>query len=194
MPLHLLPTLLLYVLLMCYSPGPANIYAMSCAVKYGRKQALGMWRGLLAGFSTMAVITSLAAFFIGEEMEAYVVWLKYLGAAYIIWLAYNIWRKPAEKGVKPVECNFTAGFMVQMMNAKMIVLEFTVYSSFVLPYTHHLTSLLGAAALLVLAGPTANLTWLLAGGWMNRLFERQQRTMDHIMAIALLGCAIMIIV
>ena len=55
MPLSQLPTLLLYILIVGYTPGPANIYSLTCAMKYGRKQALVMWRGLLTGF-TIAVI------------------------------------------------------------------------------------------------------------------------------------------
>ena len=42
----------------------------------------------------------------------------------------------------------------------------------------------------VLAGPGANLTWLMAGGVMRNFFLRYGRQVDHLSAIALVLCAI----
>ena len=56
MPLHLLPSLLLLILVWGLTPGPANIYAMGSALRYGFKPALKMWWGLLTGF-TIAMTT-----------------------------------------------------------------------------------------------------------------------------------------
>ena len=193
MPLHLLPTLLLYMLLIGYSPGPANIYSLSCAMKYGRKQALVMWRGLFLGFCTTAFTTALLACFVGAEIGGYVVGLKYVGALFILWLAYKIWKTPAEANTKPVECNFSSGYVVQLVNAKMIIFQLMVYSTFVLPYTDKLSSVLLIAALLLLAGPCANLTWLLAGGWLSRFFIMEKKRLNLIMAVALGVCAIIIL-
>lgn len=52
MPFSLLPSLLSLILAVCYTPGPANIYAFGCAMEYGRKAAFKMWTGMLAGFTT----------------------------------------------------------------------------------------------------------------------------------------------
>ena len=59
MPYTLLPTLLLQMLIVGYTPGPANIYSLAMSLRYGRKKSLTMWLGLLTGFS-VAVLQQLA--------------------------------------------------------------------------------------------------------------------------------------
>ena len=46
MPGALLPTLLLQILVIGYTPGPANIFALAMVLHYGKKKALTMWLGL----------------------------------------------------------------------------------------------------------------------------------------------------
>ena len=50
MPVSLLPSLLLAILLVGYTPGPANVFALHCSMKNGVRKALVMWFGLLTGF------------------------------------------------------------------------------------------------------------------------------------------------
>ena len=38
MPIELLPSLLLSLIAVGYTPGPANIYSLSCVLTYGRKR------------------------------------------------------------------------------------------------------------------------------------------------------------
>lgn len=64
MPIHLFPSLLLYIIMVGYTPGPANIYALSCSLKYGRKSALRMWYGELFGF-LIAVTCTIGTLCIG---------------------------------------------------------------------------------------------------------------------------------
>lgn len=93
MPLHLLPSLLLYILMVGYTPGPANLYALSCSLKYGRKAALRMWYGELCGFLVSVTLVSVATHLIGTILGEYVQWLKYVGAAYILWLLAGAWLR-----------------------------------------------------------------------------------------------------
>ena len=60
---------------------------------------------------------------------------------------------------------------MQMTNAKIILFDLTVYSSFVLPYSSRFIDLLPVAALLLIAGPGANMVWLLAGNLLRPHFH-----------------------
>ena len=42
-------------------------------------------------------------------------------------------------------------------------------------------------------GPIANLLWLFAGASLQKLFENHRRTVDIVMAIALVLCAISLV-
>lgn len=194
MPITLLPSLLLAIFAVGYSPGPANLYSLACCLKFGRRKALKMWQGLLTGFSIGAVIMVVLTHLLGEVMGDYVIYLKYLGAAYILWLAWKMWRFSGQNNTEAQECTFTSGMIVQLTNAKMLLFELTAFSVYVLPYSDRLTDLFVVAALLLIAGPGANLVWLYAGAYLRRFFAKYQKQVDIVMAILLALCAIYIIV
>ena len=81
MPLEQLPALLLAILAVGYTPGPANIYAMSCSLRYGWRASMRMWCGLLCGFLTAALLATAAALLAGVAFKEYVPYLRYLAAA-----------------------------------------------------------------------------------------------------------------
>ena len=194
MPISLLPSLLLAIFAVGYSPGPANLYSLACCLKFGRRKALKMWRGLLTGFSIGAVIMAVLTHLLGEVMGDYVIYLKYLGAAYILWLAWKMWRFSGQNNTEAQECTFTSGMIVQLTNAKMLLFELTAFSVYVLPYSDRIADLFVVAALLLIAGPGANLVWLYAGAYLRRFFAKYQKQVDIVMAILLALCAIYIII
>ena len=193
MPLSQLPTLLLYILIVGYTPGPANIYSLTCAMKYGRKQALVMWRGLLTGFTIAVIGMAVLSHLLGEALGDYVAYLKYLGAAYILWLAFQIYRESGAKVKSARLCTYWSGLVMQLTNAKMLLFDLTVFSLFVLPYSDGLIDMFPVAALLLLAGPGANLLWLLAGDYLRHIFGKYQKQVDIVMALLLVLCAVVIL-
>lgn len=194
MPYSLLPTLLLQILVLGYSPGPANIYALTMSLRHERKQVMVMWLGLLTGFSIAICIMALLTHYVGLAIGHYVQYLKYVGAAYILYLAWTIWKKSGKLEEDQRGCSFANGMLVQMTNAKILLFEVTVFSTFVLPYSSRILDLFEVAAWLVLAGPGANLAWLLAGSFLRKFSEKYSRQINIASAIALVLCAIYIIV
>lgn len=193
MPDNLLPALLLQILVVGYTPGPANIFSLTMAVRYGRARSMRMWLGLLTGATVAVLVMAVAVHFIGEALGPYVKWLKYFGAAYIAYLAYCLWRDRMGAGEDNRDCTFFSGMVVQLTNAKILLFELSVYSTFVLPYSSDIRDLLPVAALLLLAGPGANFVWLLIGSSLSHIFERYHKQVNVISAAALLLCALYII-
>lgn len=192
MPIEQLPALLIAILAVGYTPGPANIYAMSCSLRYGCRASMRMWCGLLCGFLTAALLAAAAAHLAGMAFREYVPYLRYLAAAYIIYLAWKTYRAglSSEGDTQPT---FASGFVVQLTNAKIILFDLSCYSAFVLPYSQRFLDLLPVTALLILAGPGANLVWLLAGGAIKPFVFRYAKTVSAVMAVALLLCAVMMV-
>lgn len=193
MPITLLPSLLFAIIVVGYSPGPANLYSLACCLKYGRRKALKMWRGLLTGFSIAACIMVLLTHFLGELMGDYVSYLKYLGALYILWLAWKMWRDSGQTDTEAKDCSFSSGLIVQLTNAKMLLFELTAFSVYVLPYSNKLIDLFIVAILLLIAGPGANLAWLYAGAYLRRFFSRYRKQVDIVMAMLLALCSVYIV-
>ena len=192
MPPEHLPALLLAILAVGYTPGPANIYAMSCSLRYGWRPSMRMWCGLLCGFLAAALLAAVAAHFAGIAFKEYVPYLRYLAAAYIIYLAWRTFKSGCSSESESAP-TFSSGFIVQLTNAKIILFNLSCYSASVLPYSRRFIDLLPVTALLLLAGPGANLVWLLAGGAIKPFVSRYVGTVSIVMAIVLLVCAVMML-
>ena len=196
MPLELLPSLLFAILVVGYTPGPANLYSLACCLKFGRRKALKMWRGLFTGFVIDITVMVVLTHILGEIMGQYIVYLKYVGAAYILWLAWKMLRNIGKQKAEADTCTFTSGLLMQLTNAKMLLFELTVFSVYVIPYTEdlpesqQLLKLFMVAALLLLAGPGANMAWLYAGSYLRRFFSKYEKQVEIIMAILLVLCAV----
>ncbi len=152
-----------------------------------------MWLGLLVGFSIAVVVLAVLTHYIGEAMGQYVKYVKYLGAAYILYLAWKTYSSSGKTQNKSRDCTFLSGMVVQLTNAKILLFDLMVFSTFVLPHSEKLPDLLSVAPFIALAGPGANLVWLLLGGFLHKFFSHHQRKMEITMALCLVFCAAVII-
>ena len=110
-PETLVPALLLQILVVGYTPGPANIYALTMAIRHGRRKALRMWAGLATGASVAVCVVAVLTHFLGEALGDYVVYLKYFGAAYLVYLAFKVWKSSASSD-KDDDCTFLSGMLM----------------------------------------------------------------------------------
>jgi len=82
------------------SPGPNGLLALTHGAVYGWRKATYTVAGGVMGF--VAVI-ALSMFGIGALLQASMTWLmlmKWLGGAYLVWLGIQVWRSPPV-GVPP---------------------------------------------------------------------------------------------
>lgn len=194
MPISLLPALILQVIVVGYSPGPANIYALTMAIKHGKFKALKAWIGMACGFLFGACTLAILVSILGTMLGKYIVWIKYLGAAYLLWLAWKILRSGLDSDENGKSCNFISGFIVQATNAKMLLYDISVFSTFVLPYSSDIKSMLAVIPIIFIGGPISNLLWLMAGNWLRGTFIKYEKQIDIISAIALAACAIYVVI
>ena len=89
MPMSLLPSFLLYCYVGAITPGPANLCSLSTALRYGKGPALRQWRGLFTGFFLVSMASVLITYFLGTMLNQYVGLLSWVGAAYLLWMAWQ---------------------------------------------------------------------------------------------------------
>ena len=164
-------------------------------MKYGRKQALVQWRGIFIGFAIVALASSVIVWFFGSMLGSYIRVLTWIGAAYILWLAWHILRsEDAGEADAGSHCNFLTGLFVQLTNAKIMIFCMTALTTYVLPYAGSYLDVLKIAVLLPFTGPVANLVWLFAGASLQRFFRNYQKPVNIVMALSLVICAVSIVI
>ncbi len=191
MPLSLLPSFLLYCFTNAITPGPANLCALSTALRYGRAAALRQWRGLITGFFTVSMAAMLAARFLGTALNEYVGLLSWVGAAYLLWMAWSTLRSDGgPEGKAPKAPGFLSGLLLNLTNVKVMLFCLMTQAAYVLPYSRSFRDLLPVALFLPVIGPASNLVWLFAGAAMQKLFVNHRKAIDRVFAAALALCAV----
>lgn len=194
MPVSLIPSFLLYCYVGAITPGPANLCSLSAALRYGKGPALKQWQGLFVGFFLVSMASVLATWLLGAAMSQYVGMLSWVGAVYILWMAWHMLRSSGVQADQdPAAPCFRNGLLVQLTNVKIMVFCLAALGSYVLPYTRSFWALLAVGLFLPFTGPMANLVWLFAGASLQKLFVNHRRTVDIVMAISLALCAVSLV-
>jgi threonine/homoserine/homoserine lactone efflux protein len=130
----------LAALIMVLTPGPNMIYLISRSLCQGRKAGITSLFGVATGFLVhmFAAALGLTALFMAIPL-AYDL-LRWLGAAYLLWLAWQAIRpgarSPFEARELPADSParlFFMGFMTNALNPKIAVFYLSVFPQFVRP-------------------------------------------------------------
>lgn len=84
--------MLSFVLVTTYTPGPNNISSTSMGVLYGYERTLPYLLGITTGFLLLMVLCGLISGTLRSLVPAFETVLRIVGAAYVLWLAYETLR------------------------------------------------------------------------------------------------------
>jgi cysteine/O-acetylserine efflux protein len=192
MPINLLP-LVAYVLISTFTPGPSNVSSASMGVLHGYKNTLSYQVGLAAGVFLEMFLSGLVSTTLLRSFPALEPALRFVGAAYILYLAYGIMRASYifdEKETNPL--GFTHGFTLQILNPKLIVYAFTVFSAFLTTITGSIALVALAAALLSATSFVATSVWALFGAAIKSYLHqpRVKAAVNGLLALFLVYSAV----
>ena len=180
-------------------PGPTIILVISQAIAHGRRAAMPLVIGVVAGdFSAMTLsIVGLGA--ILAASAAFFSVLKWIGALYLIYLGIRHWISTPEKqeinraASRPASRSlFKSTFIVTALNPKTIVFFVAFLPQFVSPAGRTVPQLLLlGATFLLLAGINATLYAVFAGHLRETMHSpRARRWLNRCGGSALIGAGV----
>jgi len=114
-----------FALAMAGTPGPNNTIAAASGATYGFRRTLPAAAGMGIGVAVIIFLVTLAGGSIVSEPRVHLV-LKWLGVAYLLWLAWRIANatpaSPAEGAGKQRPFTFVEGSLLQLVNPKLWVM------------------------------------------------------------------------
>lgn len=180
-----------YIIVTTFTPGPNNIMSMSNASRYGFKQSIRFNIGIFAGFLIVMALCDLFSVALYSIIPTIKPVMTCIGAAYILWLAWKTLKTEPHGNNDPKITNtFLSGFGLQFVNPKLILYGITIFSAFIVPNYKSTVSLAGFTLLLALVGFTATCCWAVSGAVFQRFLIRKDRTINVLMSILLVYCAI----
>jgi cysteine/O-acetylserine efflux protein len=183
-----------YTIVTALSPGPNNILALNSTGNLGLKQSRKLLFGIYTGFLGVMAVCGVFSTILVAMLPNILVYMKYLGVAYIVWLAYHVViSKPMEVTENENSPSFWKGFILQFVNVKIILWGITVFTSFVLTNYHSSIAILGFILLLSLIGIVATHVWAVTGSAFSYLLKKYFRVSNIVMAALLLYSAVKLI-
>ena len=173
MPVSIYLELAAYACATTFSPGPNNILLLSSTSKFGFRRCLPLIYGIWSGLLSIMLICGFGCAVLGELVPQIVPYAKYVGAAYILYLAYKtLVRKVGDSsGGETKPLTYINGFLLQFLNVKIMSLGIAAYSGYILPYGFHVPSILAFAVIMAGCAATGNLIWATLGSMLFPLYK-----------------------
>ncbi len=177
-----------YSIVNAFTPGPGNILALNTITSYGWTKGRPLIWGIFAGYYVVQIICALFVYGLCSALPEILIYMKYIGAVYIVWLAIHIFCSPAPDNSGNKTSSFIQGFVLQFVNIKIYLFGITALTGFVARYSTDLWFLLAAEIAIATIGSFATLTWVGAGIAIQRYYIRHYKVINMILSLTLLQC------
>lgn len=192
MSIELMP-FLSFMFITTYTPGPNNVSSASMGILYGYRKTVGYLLGISTGFFLVMMLCAFLSHSLLMVMPQAESYLRWVGATYILWLAWSILRSGATKAQDKADPRaFTKGFVLQLFNPKVAVYGLTIYSTFLASIVGRMDYLAFSAMILALNTFMAISTWAMFGAAIRSRLENEnfRKAVNAVLAAMLVYTAI----
>ena len=183
-----LSNFLIYCVINALTPGPGNILALNIVTNYGYKKGKTLFFGIFAGYYVVQILCAIFVYGVNSLLPNVMEVMKYIGAAYILWLAIHIvFSKPSTENTEQ-SASFLKGFMLQFVNVKIYMFGVTALTGYVVGYMSSFPALLFFELVIATIGTIATCTWIGLGVLIQKFYLRHFRVINIILALTLLEC------
>ncbi len=173
---ELLLALVLFSTVASITPGPNNLMLLTSGVNVGFQRTLPHLAGVWIGFFVMLLAVGGGLGEVFQRWPSLYVWLKWCGAAYLLYLA---WRVATAAAPTPTESTrgaqrvlgFWGAVAFQWINPKAWVMAVSAFSLYFVPGSGLLTVLLIALVIALVNLPCVSL-WALCGAHLRGFLQR----------------------
>ncbi|MGL4441447.1 MAG: LysE family translocator [Bosea sp. (in: a-proteobacteria)] len=137
--LAILPSFVLAATLVELTPGPNMAYLAHVALTQGRNSGLAAVAGVALGLSIIGILAALGVGALIDGSPLAYQALRWLGAAYLVWLAWDAWKQSGvdetidEHSLSGLAALFRRGLITNLLNPKAAVFYVAMLPQFVRP-------------------------------------------------------------
>lgn len=181
---------LIYCFITAYTPGANNLLSMSNAIRLGFRRSFRFNLGILAGFTIVMTVCSIFSTTLFTLLPQLKLIMQILGAAYMLYLAWKVWKSNVDPNVDNGKAaSFLSGMVLQFVNPKIYIYSITAMTLYVLPVYSSFGAIAGFTILLALIGASGSFVWALLGSALCKYLSRHTKGVNLVMALLLVYCA-----
>ncbi len=188
MPGYVIGNFFIYSVINAFTPGPGNILALNTVTNYGYKKGRPLFGGIFAGYYVVQMICAIFVFGVSTFLPDVLGIMKYIGAAYILWLAVHIAMSRPDTDSVEKSASFLKGFLLQFVNVKIYLFGITALTGYITDFSASLWVLILFEFIITTIGTVATLTWVGMGVLIQKVYQRHYRVINVILALTLLEC------
>ncbi len=177
-----------YVFVNAFTPGPGNILALNTVTNYGWRKGKPLFFGIFTGYYIVQLLCAVFVYGVGAFLPNVLGVMKYIGAAYILWLAVHIAISKPTDDNNEKSASYTKGFLLQFVNVKIWMFGITALTGFITTDYSSLPALVFFEMIIATFGTIATLTWIGLGTVIQKWYLRYYRAINIVLAITLLEC------
>lgn len=155
------------------SPGPANVLFAACGGTFGVRATIPFWLGtnLICVLQSLVVGLGFAATVSKLPEVANI--LKYAGVAVLLYLAVRFFLSGVSRKevVKPL--SFKQGVVVELLNAKYLLIPVVMFSQFYSPEENGLVGLYTLTLALAALTMVSNFVWMMGGNILTSFTAKE---------------------
>lgn len=188
MPGYVIGNFLIYVVVNAFTPGPGNILALNTVTNYGWKKGKPLFFGIFTGYYVVQLLCAIFVYGVGTFLPNVLGVMKYIGAAYILWLAIHIAFSKPEEQSNEKSASYIKGFLLQFVNVKIWMFGITALTGFITDYHSSLAALVFFEMVIATFGTIATLTWIGLGAVIQKWYLKYYRPINIVLALTLFEC------
>ncbi|HIZ16408.1 MAG TPA: LysE family transporter [Firmicutes bacterium] len=188
MPGYAIGNFFIYTIINAITPGPGNILALNTVGSYGWKKGKPLFSGIFVGYYVVQILCAVFVFGVSTFLPNILGVMKYIGAAYILWLAIHIAISKPIIDNNEKSASFLKGFLLQFVNVKIYLFGITALTGYITDYSTSFMILLSFELIIATIGTLATLIWIGLGALLKKAYQRYYRPINIALALTLLEC------
>ena len=123
-----------YVLITAFTPGPNNIMSMSNGNAQGFRKSIPFSFGVWIGFSMVAILCTIFCKALSELIPSVMLPMQILGAGYMVYLAWKIYHSSGNIEEQSKSRGLLSAILLQFVNPKGYIYAIVSMELYILPH------------------------------------------------------------
>jgi len=192
-----LTTLMLFMFVAAFTPGPNNLLSSYSGFNFGIKKSLPLICGVTFGFPILIIIINSGLIIVFKKFPILQEIIKIIGSGFILYFAYKIAlnkNNEEQKTKNPIK--FFNMLFFQFINPKAVLFAIIVVSTFINTNESFFRDTIIVLSVALIFSFVSILSWCLLGKFLRRFATNKKfiQTFNYVMSFLLIVCIIMLYV
>ena len=192
-----LTTLMLFMFVAAFTPGPNNLLSSYSGFNFGIKKSLPLICGVTFGFPILIIIINSGLIIVFKKLPILQEIIKIIGSGFILYFAYKIaFNKNNEEQKTKNPIKFFNMLFFQFINPKAVLFAIIVVSTFINTNESFFRDTIIVLSVALIFSFVSILSWCLLGKFLRRFATNKKfiQTFNYVMSFLLIVCIIMLYV